>query len=296
MTETIYRSLTEVNGQHRVCVHGVLKQLGVSKSGYYAWKNRKPSRQQLRKTELQKEIRQIYEANHQIYGAPKIHQKLREKGLCISERTVTRYMKEMGIKACYVKPYTRTTISEDFSNKLKNILQEEFHQEAPNTVWCTDITYIYTQEGFVYLSCIMDLFSRKIVGWGLSRDLSADAVVTAVKEAIRRRQGVKPEMIHTDRGVQYTSEAYAKATEGIQRSYSRKAYPWDNACIESFHALIKREWLNRFSIQNYEQAYRLVFEYIETLYNTHRSHSHCGYLSPDLYEKAYADQLYWNIV
>ena len=205
-------------------------------------------------------------------------------------------MKEMGIKACYVKPYTRTTISEDFSNKLKNILQEEFHQEAPNTVWCTDITYIYTQEGFVYLSCIMDLFSRKIVGWGLSRDLSADAVVTAVKEAIRRRQGVKPEMIHTDRGVQYTSEAYAKATEGIQRSYSRKAYPWDNACIESFHALIKREWLNRFSIQNYEQAYRLVFEYIETFYNTHRSHSHCGYLSPDLYEKAYADQLYWNIV
>lgn len=295
MTETTYQSLEEVNKQHRVSVHGVLKYLGVSKSGYYAWKNRKPSRQQLRKKELQKEIRQIYEANHQIYGAPKIHRKLQEKGLCISERTVTRYMKEMGIKACYIKPYTTTTRSEDFSMKLENILKEEFHQQAPNTVWCTDITYIYTHEGFVYLSCIMDLFSRKIVGWKLSRDLSTDAVVAAVKEAICRRQGVKPEMVHTDRGVQYTSEAYEKATEGIQRSYSKKAYPWDNACIESFHALIKREWLNRFSIKNYEQAYRLVFEYIETFYNTRRIHSHCGYLSPDLYEKAYADQIRRNI-
>ncbi len=213
----------------------------------------------------------------------------------ISERTVTRYMKEMGIKACYIKPYTITTVSEDFSMKLQNVLQEEFDQESPNAVWCTDITYIYTHEGFVYLSCIMDLFSRKIVGWKLSRDLSTDAVVEAVQEAIRRRQGVKPKMLHTDRGVQYTSEAYEKATEGIQRSYSKKAYPWDNACIESFHALIKREWLNRFSIKNYEQAYRLVFEYIEAFYNTRRIHSHCGYLSPDLYEKSYADQTRQNI-
>lgn len=218
----------------------MLKHLGVSKSGYYSWKARKPSQQQLHKEAMQKEIKQIHDESHQIYGAPKIHRKLRDKGFCISERTVTRYMKEMGIRACYTKPYTVTTISEDFSMKLKNILQEEFNQNAPNTVWCTDITYIYTHEGFVYLSCIMDLFSRKIVSWKLSKDLSTDAVVAAVQDAMKRRGGAKPKIIHTDRGVQYTSEAYAKVTEGIQRSYSKKAYPWDNACIESFHALIKK--------------------------------------------------------
>lgn len=273
----------------------MLKHLGVSKSGYYSWKARKPSQQQLHKEAMQKEIQQIYDESQQIYGAPKIHRKLQDKGFCISERTVTRYMKEMGIRACYTKPYTITTISEDFTLKLKNILQEEFNQEAPNTVWCTDITYIYTHEGFVYLSCIMDLFSRKIIAWKLSKDLSTDAVVAAVQEAINRRRGVKPKIIHTDRGVQYTSEAYSKVTQGMRRSYSKKAYPWDNACIESFHALIKREWLNRFSIKNYEQAYRLVFEYIETFYNTRRIHSHCGYLSPDLYEKQYSEHKCQNV-
>lgn len=244
---------------------------------------------------VQEEIRKIYDDSNHIYGAPKICQELKNKGFRISERTVTRYMKEIDISACYIRPYIITTVSEDFSTKLKNMLNEEFDQKEPNAVWCTDITYIHTREGFVYLSCIMDLFSRKIVGWKLSRDLSTDAIVAAVKESIRKCRGAKPKLIHTDRGVQYTSEAYIKATEGIQRSYSKKAYPWDNACIESFHALIKREWLNRFSIKSFEHAYRLVFEYIETFYNTRRIHSHCGYLSPDKYEEAYFKKIHQNI-
>ena len=133
----------------------------------------------------------------------------------------------------------------------------------------------------------MDLFSRKIIAWVLSDTLEAKWVVNAVEKAKRARDVENPEILHTDRGIQYVCREYMEATEGIQRSCSKKAYPWDNACIESFHSLIKREWLNRFKIYNYDHAYKLVFQYIETFYNTIRMHSHCGYLSPDEYENRY---------
>ena len=196
-------------------------------------------------------------------------------------------MQELGIRACYVKPYTITTISEDFSCRLKNILKRDFSPDKPNAVWCTDITYIWTSEGFVYLSCIMDLFSRRIVAWELSRTLETIHVVNALQKAKLHAGNKIPKVIHTDRGVQYTSDEYYAATKGIEQSYSGKGNPWDNACIESFHALIKREWLNRFEIRNYNHAYQLVFEYIDAYYNTRRIHSYCGYRSPFEYEKMY---------
>ena len=208
-------------------------------------------------------------------------------GEVISERTVTKYMQELGIRACYVKPYTITTISEDFSCRLKNILKRDFSPDKPNAVWCTDITYIWTSEGFVYLSCIMDLFSRRIVAWELSRTLETIHVVNAIQKAKLHAGNQVPKVIHTDRGDQYTSDEYCAATNGIEQSYSGKGNPWDNACIESFHALIKREWLNRFEIRNYNHAYQLVFEYIDAYYNTRRIHSYCGYRSPFEYEKMY---------
>ena len=155
-----------------------------------------------------------------------------------------------------------------------------------NAVWCTDITYIPTQKGFVYLSCIMDLFSRKIVAWELAPTLETNYVIKAVRKAIHTT-GKRPAVIHTDRGTQYTSEAYRKQTQGIEKSYSSKGSPWDNACIESFHALIKREWLNRFVIRDMEHARMLVFEYIDSFYNTRRTHSFCGYESPLHFEAKY---------
>lgn len=200
-------------------------------------------------------------------------------------------MRELGIKAQYVKPYTVTTINSDFSNELKNILEEQFNPQKPDAVWCSDITYIWTYEGFVYLTSIMDLYSRKIIAWTLSNTLEARWVIETVNKAKKARNVSAPLILHSDRGIQYVSTEYIKATIGICRSYSKKAYPWDNACIEAFHALIKREWLNRFKIYDYNQAYRLVFQYIDTFYNTIRIHSHCGYLSPNEYESSYWDKL-----
>ena len=291
MTESVYAAVSEAAAEpeRRICVSRMLERLGVSKSGYYDWLHRQPSQRSIKKAHVIEKIKSIYEESRCIYGAPKITHKLRENGFSTAERTVTRYMKELGIKACWVKPYTVTTHSEDFSDNLKNILKRDFTPEKPNAVWCTDITYIPTKKGFVYLSCIMDLFSRRIVSWELAPTLETKYVVDAVHKAIIKT-GARPAVIHTDHGIQYTSSDYRIETNGIQRSYSSKGNPWDNACIESFHALIKREWLNRFTILNIEHAHRLVFEYIEAFYNTMRIHSHCRYLAPIAYEREYYAQ------
>ena len=265
----------------------MLKYLGVSRSVYRSWLNRTPSDTEKRREYIKAKIQDIYDQSKQNYGAPKITRELRQKGETISERTVGKYMKEMGIKAQWVKPWTITTIDSDFSNELQNILDEQFTPERPNAVWCSDITYIWTTDGFVYLTSIMVLFSRKIIAWTLSQTLEVSCVIDTINKAKARRDTELPLIIHSDRGSQYVSQAYREATAKMQRSYSKKAFPWDNACIESFHALIKREWLNRFKIRDYQQAYRLIFEYIEAFYNTKRIHSHCDYMSPNDFEKLY---------
>lgn len=193
----------------------------------------------------------------------------------------------IGIRAQWVKPWIATTQHSNFGEELQNILQEQFNPDTPNAVWCSDITYIWTVNGFVYLTSIMDLYSRKIVAWTLSKRLDVSCVVKTITKAKERRNITCPLLIHSDRGSQYVADEYKKATKKMQRSYSKKAYPWDNACIESFHALIKREWLNRFRIHNFHEAYCLVFEYIEAFYNTVRTHSHCNFLSPDEFERLY---------
>ena len=282
--------------KRQVSVSGILKKLGVSRSGYNAWKKRVPSDTSVRRAVLKEKIQKIYEESHQNYGVPKITAELRKSGEYVSEKTVGNYMRQMGIKAHWVKPYIQTTIDSDFSQKLKNILNEEFNPTHPDAVWCSDITYIWTFEGFVYLTSVMDLYSRKIISWVLSETLEASHVVECVEKAKRVRNVEKPLIFHCDRGCQYVSEAFQKATKDMIRSYSKKAYPWDNACIESFHALLKREWINRFKIFNYAHAHKLIFEYIETFYNTVRIHSHCGYLSPNEYEEQYLENIEENAV
>ena len=298
MTQAIYIATAEYvdevqssSVKRRVSVSGILKHLSVSRSGYNSFRCRLPSQTQKRRNALKERIRELYDESHQNYGAPKITQELRREGETIAQKTVGTYMRQMGLRAQWVKHYTRTTIDPDFSSKLKNILNEKFNPAAPNAVWVSDITYIWTFDGFVYLTSIMDLYSRKIIAWTLSNTLEAIHVVETVEKAKRQRKTSNPLVFHSDRGSQYVSEAFLKATEGMINSYSKKAYPWDNACIESFHALIKREWLNRFKIFDYRHAYKLVFEYIETFYNTVRIHSHCDYVSPEQYEKEYLAQM-----
>ena len=274
--------------KRRISISGMLKHLGVSRSGYRAFIKHKPSAAQLRKEAVKKNIRKIYDDSRQNYGAPKITVKLRNSGEKISERTVGKYMREMGIRAQWTKPWITTTKDSDFSKELHNVLNEQFNPERPNAVWCTDITYIWTRDGFVYLTSVMDLYSRKIIAWTLSDNMEVSCVVDTINKAKARRNTDLPLILHSDRGSQFVSKAYRKATKKFQLSYSHKGYPYDNACIESFHSLIKREWLDRIRIEDYRQAYRLVFEYIETFYNTVRIHSHCNYMSPDEFEKLYA--------
>ena len=274
--------------KRRVSISGMLKFLGVSRSGYRAFLKHKPSASEQRKNAVKKDIRKIYDDSKQNYGAPKIAVELRKVGETISERTVGKYMKEMGIRAQWSKPWIATTKDSDFSKELHNILNEQFNPDRPNAVWCTDITYSWTVEGFVYLTSIMDLYSRKIIAWTLSETMEVSCVIDTVNKATARRNTDLPLILHSDRGSQYVSKAYREATERFQLSYSHKGYPYDNACIESFHSLIKREWLNRFKIQDYSRAHQLVFEYIETFYNTVRIHSYCKYMSPDQFEKLYA--------
>ena len=184
MTEAVYTATAEYIVEmerrpvkHRVSVSGVLKRLGVSRSGYHAWKKRCPSAAEKHRGEVKEKILKIYEDSHQNYGAPKITRELWKGGEKIAVKTVANYMRQMGIKAQWIKPYTQTTIDSDFSKELRNILNEQFNPEHPDAVWVSDITYIWTFEGFVYLTSIMDLYSRKIIAWVLSETLEASHVV-----------------------------------------------------------------------------------------------------------------------
>lgn len=226
--------------------------LDVSRSGYQEWLHHVPSDTEKRRKTVKAKIQDIYDASRQNYGAPKITVELRKTGEVISERTVGTYMRQMGIRAQWSKPWTITTKDSDFSIELQNILDEQFNPDRPNAVWCSDITYIWTIDGFVYLTSIMDLFSRKIIAWTLSETLEVSCVIDTINKAKARRDIDRPLIIHSDRGSQYVAKEYKKATENMQRSYSKKAFPWDNACIESFHSIIKREWLNRFKIRDYK--------------------------------------------
>ena len=230
MTEAIYLEAAEKaeaarKAKRRVSVSGMLKILGVSRAGYNAWLKHVPSNAEKRREAVKAKIKDIYDESKQNYGAPKITQVLRKTGEIISERTVGQYMKQMGIKAQWVKPWTITTKDSDFSNELQNILDEQFNPERPNTVWCSDITYIWTIDGFVYLTSIMDLYSRKIIAWTLSNKLEVFCVIETINKAKARRKIEEPLILHSDRGSQYVSNEYKRVTANMQCSYSKKAYP-----------------------------------------------------------------------
>ena len=276
--------------RHQISVSRVLNILGVSTSGFYDYLKRKPSKRLLRKKEIKTQIQIKYDESKQIYGAPKITEKLKDTGVTIAVKTVSNYMREMDIRAIYRSKWVKTTVDSDFSSRLENLVKREFDTDKPNSLWVTDITYIWTYTGFVYLTSVMDLFSRKIIAWDLSDSLSVDSVVRCIKRAKERRNLDKPLIIHSDRGIQYVSKEYLSLMDSnMSPSYSKKADPWDNACIESFHAIIKREWLKRFKIKDLEHAQQLVFEYVETFYNTVRIHGTLGYVSPNQYEKRYEE-------
>ena len=199
-------------------------------------------------------------------------------------------MKSGGLASIIQKKYTPYKQSKELVLERDNILEQDFSTTSINQKWVSDITYIYVQkEGWCYLASVMDLHSKKIIGYHFSKQMTTDIIVQALKNAYVSQRPKGKVILHTDLGSQYTSQDFKNLTSELNviQSFSRKGCPYDNACIESFHSLIKREWLNRFKIRDYGHAYRLVFEYLEAFYNTKRIHSHCDYMSPNDYEELY---------
>ncbi len=261
--------------------------LNVSRSGYYQWLHKKPSAHYKKDQILKKKILKIYNLGRGYYGSPRTCKQLAKEGYNCGKKRVERLMKELEIRARYKKKYKATTDSNHNLPVARNHLNRDFTVFKPNQRWVSDITYINTNEGWLYLAAIMDLYSRKIVGWAMGKQLTRDLVVKALKMALDRRRPNKGLLLHSDRGSQYASHYYQKLLlkHGIICSMSRKGNCWDNAVMESFFRTLKVELVYNCKFETCLQAQRSIFEYIEVFYNRIRIHSAIGYNSPEEFEK-----------
>jgi len=261
--------------------------LKVSRSGYYDWVKYPLSKRRIEDMKLKQKITEIYANSRKTYGSPRIYQKLLRKGYAIGKKRVERLMQEFGIQAVAKRKYKVTTDSRHSRPVAENHLNRQFTPERPNTSWIADITYIYTKEGWLYLATIMDLYSRKIIGWSLRERLTKELVIAALDMAIKQRRLSVDLLLHSDRGSQYASELYQLLLlkNGILCSMSRKGNCWDNAVMESFYHTLKVELICQKTYETRGQARRDIFEYIEIFYNRERLHSSLGYYSPEEYEK-----------
>jgi putative transposase len=264
--------------------------LNVSTSGYYDSIDRPPSDRAQRHERIQQAVEQIHAESYGVYGSVKVAEVLhkREDMETACRNTVAAAMREMGLKSRVCRRFTPTTTQSDPTKQpAENKLDRNFTADAPNRKWVTDITYLATATGWVYLAAVVDLFSRKVVGWSIGTSLATDLVSDALRSAIeRRRPDGKQLLHHSDRGCQYTSDAYQQTLRllGITCSMSRRGNCYDNAVMERFFWSLKHEWTNHEQFANLEEARLSVFRYIETFYNSQRIHETLDYLSPNDYE------------
>lgn len=260
----------------------------VSSSGFYKWLSRPQSNREKRTAELSALIQQEYENSHQIYGSPRITEVLKRKNHQVSRSYIARIMKKLNLRSKIRKKYKVTTDSSHTYDVVKNILNREFTADALSQKWVGDITYIKTTTGWIYLTTVIDLADRKVVGWSFSNDMSAvNTTVAALKMALKTR-GVKQGLIfHSDRGVQYACDEFKTLLKknGITQSMSRKGDCWDNAVAESFFKTLKTEFIYHRKFENRETAQLEVFGYIEGFYNTKRIHSAIGFRTPNEMEQ-----------
>jgi transposase InsO family protein len=262
--------------------------LDVSRSGFYAWRERPLSGQSQRRELLLEEIQAIHhERRKDVYGSPRIHQELTARGRRCNVKTVARIMKERGIRAKTARTFKVTTDSKHDRPVAPNVLDRAFEQTAPNQAWVSDITYVPTREGWLYLAAVEDLCTRKIVGWSMSERLTSRLVVDALEMAIQRQLPGEGLLSHSDRGSQYASEHYQELLKryGIKCSMSRRGDCWDNAPMESFFATLKKELVHFEDYATRDAARESLFEYIELFYNRVRRHSALGYKSPAEFEQ-----------
>jgi putative transposase len=268
--------------------------LVVSTSGYYASLGRQPSSRGERHQRIQQAVQQVYAESHGIYGSQKVAEVLRERDDLESacRNTVAAAMRQLGLSSCVCKAFKPTTTQADPTKQpAANKLAQDFTADEPNRKWVTDITYLPTSAGWVYLAVVIDLFSRKVVGWSLSTSLATEFVCEALRRAIEsRRPNGRQLMHHSDRGCQYTSDAYQNTLHllGIECSMSRTGCCYDNAVMERFFWSLKHEWTNRATYIDLDDARQSVFKYIETFYNSVRLHQTLGYLSPNQFEAEHA--------
>ena len=258
------------------------KALGIKKSAYYAWDSRPESKRSKERKELTKLVQQEFFSNRQIPGATKIAKKLNKPEKPVGRRRVAGIMRENGWKSKVVKKYKATTNSKHNLPVAENILNRDFTTERANEKWLSDITYVPTDEGWLYLACVLDLHGRDIVGWSMDERMKKNLVIDALKQAKIRRGNPKGVLAHSDRGSQYCSHDYQKELkkDGFICSMSRKGNVWDNAPMESFFGKLKQEWLNDKRFRTREDAKQAIFWYIEVYYKRYRLHEANDYLTP----------------
>jgi putative transposase len=264
------------------------RMLGISKSGYYAWRGRPPSERRRQDAFLTEKIREIHSRSRETYGYPRVHAVLRSLGVRCGRRRVARLMRAAGLQGCVRGKKRRTTRRDPRAAPAPDLLRREFVAGRPNRVWLADITYIPTREGFLYLAFILDAHSRKVVGWSMAPHMRTELVVDALEMALWRRKPGAGLIHHTDRGSQYTAISFGKrlAEVGVVPSMGRTGTALDNAMAESFIATLKTELVHRRRFPDREVAKSAIFEYLEGFYNLRRLHSALGYRSPADYEEA----------
>lgn len=266
------------------------RRLGVSRSGYYAWCRRRPRRNKERDQYLAVRIRAIFEEKRGLYGSPRILDALRDMGESVGRNRVIRIMQSEGLIARRRKRFRFSAKQSESQTVAGNILQRQFSPSRPNMVWVSDITSIHTWEGFLHLSVVIDLYSRRVVGWSVKNHMKTDLPLEALKMGLARRSVSEGLLLHSDQGSQYTSDLFQNFLKetNITCSMSRKGNCWDNAVVESFFATIKKELLNPKKWKTFAQASEAIEDYIENFYNVTRRHSTLGNMSPMEYERSNA--------
>lgn len=260
--------------------------LEVSRSGFYAWLNREPGERSKSDARLLELIRELHKGSRGTYGAPRIHEALKTGGVRCGLNRVARLMRQSGLRSKVTKKFKATTNSKHDHPIAPNLLNQDFKTYSPDTIWVSDITYISTDEGWLYLATTMDLFSRAIVGWSMDSRMTSDLVVSALNMALTARMPMAGLIHHSDRGVQYAAKPVQKLLKAnaIECSMSRKGNCYDNAVQESFYHSLKTELVYHEHYRTRDEARASIFDYIEVFYNRERLHSTLGYMSPLQFE------------
>lgn len=273
-------------------VQMMCRLLRVSRSGYYAWRVRPESARSRQEQELTTTIREVHEASRGVYGSPKITAELQEQGYVCGRHKVARLMRAAGLRGCPARRFRVTTQRDPSHPVATNLLNQDFTATSPDQRWASDLTYIPTQQGWLYLAVVMDLYSRRIVGWSMSAWKNRHLVVDALVMAWEQRQPTGVVIHHSDRGSQYTSDDFREALKvrGMTCSMSDTGNCYDNAAVESFFGLLKRERVHQVRYRTRDEARTDIFDYIECFYNRKRRHGYLGNVSPAVYEEKCSEQ------